>query len=48
MLGGETHHSPFEDVLGDVGRLWGIPLDRMGVGLVSGLCDDHLHRTVTA
>lgn len=31
----KTHHSPFEDVLRDVSRLWGVPLNRVGVGLVS-------------
>ena len=39
--------SPFEDILGDVGGLRGIPLDGVGVGLVARLCDDHLDRAVT-
>lgn len=42
-----TDHSPFEDVLIDVGRLRGIPLNRMRVGLVAGFCYDHLDRAVT-
>lgn len=40
-------HSPFEDVLGDVSRGWGIPLNRVGVGLVSRFCYDYLDRTMT-
>lgn len=31
----KTHHSPFEDVLGDVSGLWGVPLNGVRVGLVS-------------
>lgn len=42
----KTNQSPFEDVLGDVGRLWGIPLNWVGVGLVPRFCYDHLDRTV--
>lgn len=44
----KTHHSPLEDVPGDVSRLRGVPLDGVGVGLVSGFRYDHLDRTVTA
>lgn len=42
-----TDHSPFEDVLIDVGRLWGVPLNGMRVWLVAGFCYDHLDRAVT-
>lgn len=42
-----THHFPLEDVLGDVSRLRGVPLDGVGVGLVSRLSYDHLDRTAT-
>lgn len=30
----ETDHSPLQDVLGNVGRLWRVPLDGMRVWLV--------------
>lgn len=42
-----TDHSPFEDVLIDVGRLRGVPLNRMRVWLVARFCDDHLDWAVT-
>lgn len=45
-LNGDAHHSPFEDVLGDVGRGRGVPLNGVGVGLVSRFTDNHLHRTL--
>lgn len=42
-----TDHSPFEDVLIDVGRLRGIPLNRVRVWLVARFGYDHLDRPVT-
>lgn len=42
-----TDHSPFEDVLTDVGRLRGVPLNRVRVWLVARFCYDHLDRPVT-
>lgn len=41
-----THNSPFEDVLGDVHRCGGVPLDGVGVGLFPRLCDDDLDWSV--
>lgn len=41
-----THNSPFEDVLSNVNRWRCVPLDRMGVWLLSCLCDDNLDRPV--
>lgn len=40
------HDSPFEDVLRNVNRWRCVPLDGMGVGLFSCLCDDNLDRSV--
>ena len=37
-----SYLSPLEDVLGDVGGGGGVPLDGVGVGLVSTLRNDHL------
>lgn len=42
-----TDRSPFEDVLIDVGRLGGVPLNGMRVGLVARLRYDDLDRSVT-
>lgn len=42
-----TDHSPFEDVLVDVGRLRRVPLNRMRVWLVARFCYDDLDRPVT-
>lgn len=44
----QTHDSPLEDVLRDVGRGRSVPLDGGGVWLFSGLCDDDLHRSAAA
>lgn len=41
----ETHNSPFQDVLGDLNRWRGVPLNRARVGLFPSLCDDHLDRS---
>lgn len=42
-----TDHSPFEDVLADVGRLWRVPLNRMRVWLVARFRYDDLDRPLT-
>lgn len=38
-----THHSPLEDVVDDVGGGGWVPLDGVGVGLGASLCDNDPH-----
>lgn len=44
----DTHRLPSENVLGNVRWFWGIPLDRVRIGLTGGLGDDYLDGTSCA
>lgn len=41
----KTYDSPLEDVLRNVGRRGSVPLDGMGIWLISGFCDDDPNRS---